>query len=232
VDELLSEKEQIERMRTWWSEYGAYVVGGVVLGAAILFGFNYYQSSQVQAEVAASVLYDNLTEQVVGGDLEAAEATARELSDKHAGSSYAAQSHLAMARLYMDKNRDLDAAASLRGLLDMDGYEAFKSIARLRLARVLLYQDQPEEVLTLLEGQGTDAFAARYAEVRGDAYVALGRFNEARSAYEAALMEQLPVVDQALVQLKLLDLPEDDAQVSVPLPGETAPLEDGGEDSE
>ena len=232
MDELLSEKEQIERMRTWWSEYGAYVVGGVVLGAAILFGFNYYQSSQVQAEVAASVLYDNLTEQVVGGDLEAAEATARELSDKHAGSSYAAQSHLAMARLYMDKNRDLDAAASLRGLLDMDGYEAFKSIARLRLARVLLYQDQPEEVLTLLEGQGTDAFAARYAEVRGDAYVALGRFNEARSAYEAALMEQLPVVDQALVQLKLLDLPEDDAQVSVPLPGETAPLEDGGEDSE
>jgi predicted negative regulator of RcsB-dependent stress response len=232
VDELLSEKEQIERMRSWWSEYGAYVVGGVVLGAAILFGFNYYQSSQVQAEVAASVLYDNLTEQVVGGDLEAAEATARELSDKHAGSSYAAQSHLAMARLYMDKNRDLDAAASLRGLLDMDGYEAFKSIARLRLARVLLYQDQPEEVLTLLEGQGTDAFAARYAEVRGDAYVALGRFNEARSAYEAALMEQLPVVDQALVQLKLLDLPEDDAQVSVPLPGETAPLEDGGEDSE
>lgn len=232
MDELLSEKEQIERMRSWWSEYGAYVVGGVVLGAAILFGFNYYQSSQVQAEVAASVLYDNLTEQVVGGDLEAAEATARELSDKHAGSSYAAQSHLAMARLYMDKNRDLDAAASLRGLLDMDGYEAFKSIARLRLARVLLYQDQPEEVLTLLEGQGTDAFAARYAEVRGDAYVALGRFNEARSAYEAALMEQLPVVDQALVQLKLLDLPEDDAQVSVPLPGETAPLEDGGEDSE
>ena len=232
MDELLSEKEQIERMRSWWSEYGAYVVGGVVLGAAILFGFNYYQSSQVEAEVAASMLYDELTEQVVGGDLEAAEATARELSEKHAGSSYAAQSHLAMARLYMDKNRDLDAAASLRGLLDMDGYEPFKAIARLRLARVLLYQDQPEEVLSLLEGHGTGAFAARYAEVRGDALVALGRFNEARSAYEAALMEQLPVVDQALVQLKLLDLPEDDAQVSVPLPGETAPLEDGGEDSE
>ena len=55
-------------MRSWWSEYGAYVVGGVVLGAAILFGFNYYQSSQVQAEVAASLLYDNLTEQVVGGE--------------------------------------------------------------------------------------------------------------------------------------------------------------------
>lgn len=232
MDELLSEKEQIERMRTWWSEYGAYVIGGVVLGVAILFGVNHYQSTQVEAEVAASVLYDDLTDQIVNGDLEAAQATSTQLTEQHADSSYAAQSHLAMARLYMDKNRDLDAAASLRALLDMDGYEPFKSIARLRLAKVLLYQDQPEEVLTLLEGQGNGAFVSRYAEVRGDAYVALGRFNEARSAYEAALMEQLPVVDRALVQLKLLDLPEDDAQVAVPLPGETVPVEDGGEGSE
>jgi predicted negative regulator of RcsB-dependent stress response len=232
VDELLSEKEQIERMRTWWSEYGAYVIGGVVLGAAILFGFNHYQTGQVEAQVAASVLYDDLTEQIVAGDLEAAEATSTAITGQHAGSSYAAQSHLAMARLYMDKNRDLDAAASLRTLLDMDGYEPFKSVARLRLAKVLLYQDQPEEVLTLLEGQGTGAFASRYAEVRGDAYVALGRFHEARSAYEAALMEQLPVIDQALVQLKLLDLPEQDAQAAIPPPAETTPAEDGGEGSE
>ena len=38
MDDLLSEKEQIEKMQTWWSDYGLYVIGGVVLGAAILFG--------------------------------------------------------------------------------------------------------------------------------------------------------------------------------------------------
>lgn len=232
MDELLSEKEQIERMRTWWSEYGAYVIGGVVLGALILFGFNYYQTAQIKAQVAASALYDDLTDEIVAGDLEAAEAIAKDLVDKHGDSSYAAQMRLAMARLYMDKNRDLDAAESLRALLAMDGYEPFKHVARLRLAKVLLYQDQPEEVLTLLEGQVDSAFTARYAEVRGDAYVALGRFNEARSAYQAALLEQLPVVDQGLVQLKLLDLPEDDAQVAVPLPSGPAPADDGGDGGE
>ena len=137
-----------------------------------------------------------------------------------------------MARLYMDENRDLDASESLRALLAMNGHEPFKHIARLRLAKVLLYQDRPEEVLTLLAEPRGGAFTARYAEVRGDAYVALGRFNEARSAYQAVLMEQLPVVDQALVQLKLLDLPEDDAQVIVPLPDATAPEADSGESSE
>ena len=232
MDELLSEKEQIERMRSWWSEYGSFVVGGVVLGAVILFGINYYQNSQLDAQVAASVLYDELADEIVAGDIEAAEAIVKDLTDNHGGSSYAAQSYLAIARFYMDRNRDNDAAESLRTLIAMDGNDAFKNIGRVRLAKILLYQDQPEEVLTLLDGQDSGAFAARFAEVRGDAYVALGRFEEARTAYQAAMMEQLPVVDQALVQLKLLDLPEENPEVMVPLPGALTPGSDEGESSE
>lgn len=209
MDELLSEKEQIERMRTWWSEYGFYVVGGVVLGAAILFGLNRYQTAQVTAQEQASALYDALTEKVAGGDLEGAEVEAAELATAHGNSSYAAQSKLAMARLYMDKNRDLDATEALQGLMAMDGVENFKHVGRVRLAKILLYQDKAEEVLTLLDGQDNVAFAARYAETRGDAYVALGRFADARKSYEAALQEPVPTIDQGLVQLKMLDLPED-----------------------
>jgi predicted negative regulator of RcsB-dependent stress response len=217
VDELLSEKEQIERMRAWWSDYGFYVIGGVVLGAAILFGLNYYQSAQVAAQEEASAMYDTLTENVAGGDLEAAEASAADLDAAHGNSSYAAQSKLAMARLYMDKNRDVDAAGTLQSLLAMQGFENLKHIGRVRLARILLYQDKAEEVLALLDGQDDAAFAARYAETRGDAYAALGRFAEARNAYETALQESVPTIDQGLVQLKLLDLPPE-ADVSVAEP--------------
>jgi predicted negative regulator of RcsB-dependent stress response len=188
VDELLSEKEQIERMRSWWSEYGFYVVGGVVLGAAILFGLNYYQTEQVKAQEEASALYDVLTEKIAGGDLEGAEVEAAELATAHGNSSYAAQSKLAMARLYMDKNRDQDAAEALQDLMAMDGVENFKHVGRVRLAKILLYQDKAEEVLTLLDGQDNA---------------------DARRSYEAALQEQVPTIDQGLVQLKMLDLPED-----------------------
>jgi len=216
VDELLSEKEQIERMRAWWSEYGFYVIGGIVLGAAILYGLNHYQTAEIAAQEEASALYDELTEKVAAGDLDGAEVSATELATAYGNSSYAAQSKLAMARLYMDKNRDLDAAEALQSLLAMDGVENFKHIGRVRLAKILLYQDKAEDVLTLLEGKDNAAFAARYADALGDAYVALGRFADARKSYETALQEQVPTIDQGLVQLKLLDLPEEAAAIDVP----------------
>ena len=209
MDDLLSEKEQIDKMRAWWSDYGWYVIGGVVLGAVILFGINYYQSQQINAEIAASALYDELSEHVTDGNLEAAEETVARLDSEYGNSSYAAQSKLAMARLYMDKNRDQDAADALNALLAMNDFEHLQHVARARLAKVLLYQGKPEEVLSLLEGQESAAFAALYAEERGDAYVALGRYDEARTSYQAALGEVQPTVDQGLIQLKLMDLPDE-----------------------
>ena len=38
MDDLLSEKEQIEQIRTWWSTYGGYVIFGIAAGALLLFG--------------------------------------------------------------------------------------------------------------------------------------------------------------------------------------------------
>ncbi len=214
VDDLLSEKEQIEKMRAWWSDFGWYVIGGVALGAIILFGINQYRAQTVNAEVGASALYDEITGFVISGNLEGAEAAAERLDGEYGNSSYAAQSKLAMARLYMDKNRDQDAAESLNALLSMRGFEHLKHVARVRLAKVLLYQGKPEEVLSLLEDQGNAAFAARYADALGDAYVALNRYGEARAAYQAALGEAQPTVDQGLIQLKLLDLPQEGGEAA------------------
>jgi len=210
VDDLLSEKEQIDKMRAWWSDYGLYVVGGIVLGAAILFGINYYQTQKVNAEIAASALYDDLTEYVTGGDLEAAETTAAELDSDYGNSSYAAQSKLAMARLYMDKNRDQDAADALSGIIASDAAEEIKLVARARLARVLLYQNKAQEVVDMLEGQQSEAFGPAYQELLGDAYYALGRVEDAQAAYQSVMLDPLSreVVDQQLVQWKALDLPE------------------------
>ena len=42
VDEFLSEKEQIDEIRSWWRENGWYLIGGAVLGIAALLGWNRY----------------------------------------------------------------------------------------------------------------------------------------------------------------------------------------------
>jgi len=207
VDDLQTEEEQIEEMRAWWSEYGRFVIAGVIIAVGMLIGFNRYESSQLDGEVAASMLFESLAEYVDSGDLDAAEQVADDLSNDYADTSYAAQSKLAMARLYMDKNRDLDAVGALQELLAMSGNKELQHVGRLRLARVYLYQDKTQEVLDLLADRESPAFLALNAEVRGDALAALGRIGEARVAYRAALGNSSQSIDRQLVQMKLADLP-------------------------
>lgn len=210
MDDLLSEKEQIEQFRSWWSEYGAYIIGGIVIGAGTLFGINYYQSSKLQVQLDASTAYEELVSHVAGGQLEEAEAVADEIAVSYGETTYAAQSGLAMARLYMDKNRDQDAAVTLLDVVDSDANNEIKHVARLRLARIYLYQDKAQEVVDLVADVDADGFSAAYGEVMGDAYTLLGRVAEAQDAYQKVLMNPLAqgTVDQQLVQWKALDLPE------------------------
>ena len=216
MDDLLSEKEQLEQMRTWWSEYGAYVIGGIVIGAGMLFGINHYQNTRLQAQLDASTAYEELIVLVVDGKLEDAEAVADEIATSYSGTTYVGQAGLAMARLYMDKNRDQDAADALLGVVDSE----LKDVARLRLARIYLYQDKAQEVVDLLAGEDAGAFAAAYGEVLGDAYTALGRIAEAQDAYQKVLFDSSSqgTVDRQLVQWKSLDLPELKPEVAEPAP--------------
>ncbi len=208
MDDLQSEKEQIEEMKAWWAEYGPYVIAGVVIAVGLLIGFDQYKGNKLEAQVEASVLFESLAGHVFDGDLEDAESVADELATNYANTSYAAQSRLAMARLYMDKNRDQDAADALKELLAIRGNGALKHVGRLRLARILLYQDKAQDVLELLAEQNNAAFAGLYAEMRGDAHAALGQVDEAGDAYRIALADTAQTVNRGLVQMKLIDLPE------------------------
>lgn len=220
MDDLLSEKEQLDQMRAWWKEYGAFVIGGIVIGAGLLFGINQYQSSKLQAELDASAAYEELVVFVMDGKLEDAEAAADEIAISYGDTTYVGQTGLAMARLYMDKNRDQDAADALLGVVNSDADSELKDVARLRLARIYLYQDKAQEVVDLLAGEDVGAFAAPYGEVLGDAYTALGRIAEAQDAYQKILMDspQRGTVDQQLVEWKSLDLPEVTPDMAEPAP--------------
>jgi predicted negative regulator of RcsB-dependent stress response len=210
VDELQSEKEQLEEMRAWWSEYGRVVIAGVVIAVAGMIGFNQYNESRLTSQVAASELFELLAVHVTEGDLDESEAVADDLFTNFAKTTYAAQSRLALARLYMDQNRDQDAVNALNELLAMNGNDELKNVGRHRLAHLLLYQDKPQEVVDLLEAVDVAAFAGLYDAVLGDAYTALGEYDKAGDAYRRALADPSPnqVVDRALVQMKLVDLPE------------------------
>lgn len=204
----LSEKEQLDELRAWWQENRAFVIGILVLGVAVLIGVSQYSSSRVDAELEASSRYEALVDAVAEDDLDPASEIADELFDDYGSTVYADQARLAMARLYMDRGRDADAADVLRPLAT-GGNEPIELVARLRLARILLYQDKPQEVIDLLQAPEDSAFLARFNEALGDAHVALGNVDAAAAAYEAVLADARgqQTVDVNFVRMKLQDLP-------------------------
>jgi predicted negative regulator of RcsB-dependent stress response len=239
VDEFSSEKEQIEALRNWWRENGRFIISGVALGIALLLGFNYWNKEKVEDALEASAAYEALLNEVAKGDAEAAREKAAALEQNYGSTVYAVQARLAMAKLYMDKGRDEDAATELKALVEAgDATEAEEAvmIGRLRLAKILLYQDKPQEAIDLLQGYGDTAFAGRYSEALGDAYVALGKAEDAREAYTVALADDpnAPTVNRTLVQMKINDLPKESAPAADDVPSQTpadTPPEDAAADA-
>ncbi|MEM6512556.1 MAG: tetratricopeptide repeat protein [Pseudomonadota bacterium] len=209
ADELKTEEEQLEDLKKWWQENQFPIIAGVVIVVGGLFGWNSYQGSKFESQVAASALYETLVEHVADGRLEEAQAVSSQIAADYANTAYVGQSKLAMARLYMDRNRDEDAATALRELLALDGFDEMKLIANLRLSKILLYQGKADEALAAVQDPQGQAFAARFAEARGDALLALERFTEAREAYSDAIGQANAdqTLNVGLVRLKIFDLP-------------------------
>jgi len=213
-----SDEEQIEALKRWWDENGTLVIAGIVLVLAVLFGSRYWQSSQSSMAEAASDIYTQMTEVVQSNldleidDMELAEALNlhTELKNNFANSVYSRYSALLMARLYVQRNELGEAAAELQWIMDNPGLGFLNSIddemaltARSRLARVILAQGNAEAALQLLNEVEPGTFAGTFAEIEGDAYVALGRIQEAIEAYQNALNAG---TNTEVVELKLNDI--------------------------
>lgn len=218
ADELLTDQQQGERVKDWFRENGLFIVGGVILGLGGLFGWNQWQGYQVRQAAQASAVYELLLQSVRSQNLEAAQALVGELERNFGATPYLDQGRLAVARLHLDRNNPTEAAAHLEQVVKGGTTEPMRRIASLRLARLRIFQERPEEALDLLRNPGKSAFAAAYHDVRGDALYALGRFDEARREYELALSsgDGAGMLDRGLVEAKRDDLSTAPAPVAPP----------------
>ena len=210
MDEFLSEKEQIQYIRDWWRDNRMYIFifGFVVIGSVA--GTNTWKASVINEQIAASSLYESLAVEISENNLESGELIAEEIYSEYSESIYADQARLAMAYFYMSQSRDEDAAEELRGLIESSENNEMILIANMRLAKILLYQSKYQEVLDLLEGNLGHAFETKYSELIGDAYLGLGDYENAEFAFMNALKDtgSPQVIDAALLQMKINDLPQ------------------------
>jgi predicted negative regulator of RcsB-dependent stress response len=134
---------------------------------------------------------------------------AKALRDKNPGSPYADQADLALARAAIEDRKPDVAASHLKTVADGSKDAELRSIARTRLARVLIEQGKYDEAIALLDTGTAGSFLALYHDVRGDAYAGKGDAASARREYDSALSaaKEGVEVDRAWIELKRDALP-------------------------
>lgn len=201
------EQEDLDRLKTWWKNYGSSVIFGVTLGVAILVGFRYWTQHTEQQRHTAANLYERLFQDVRAKKTDAAYKTGESLIAEYSSTPYAGMAGLMLARLDFEAGDVAKARERLQWVLEHANDAAVKHAARLRLARVHLSGGDKEAALALLNIEDRAGFEAEYEELKGDILVAQGQRDAARLAYRAAL-EYLPAGSPyaPMLNMKLDDL--------------------------
>ncbi|MEY4763033.1 MAG: inner membrane protein YfgM [Pseudomonadota bacterium] len=204
--DLLEEGEQWEALKAWFRENGLAIAAGALIGIFALFGWRWWQSRAETQSVAASEAYEGVLSGTDGADLEKALKNLEQFKESHSGSAYAAPAQLAMAKLHVARNELDKAAAQLRAVADGAKDPQLRDVATLRLARVQIAQDKPDDALKTLGTADRGAFQTYFAEIRGDALHAKGDNAGALREYEAARTSRVAAGEGGTGDSDLLDL--------------------------
>lgn len=208
MDEYLSEKEQWEWLKAWVRSNGGWILAGIALAALCIYGWRVWQERKDAEALAASVKYESILEAFDKGDRTRALTLIGEMGREHAGSPYNDQAQLVEARVYVQNGQLDKAAENLRGVMQKTADAQLALAARLRLARVQLAQNKPDDALaTLTAAKEPGAFEARYQEARGDILLAKGDKTAALKEYRAVRDGGAnSTVDGELLELKINEL--------------------------
>ena len=183
----LEEQEQLAELKAWWKQHGnrlAAMILAVAVGFAGWVAFRSYSQSQT---LQASVLYDTVAKAAQANDAKALRDASGALAENYGGTAYASMGALLSARYYFDREDLKSAKAQLQWVIERGSSDDFKSLARLRLAAVLLDEKAYDEALKQLEAAPAAAYEAQFAALRGDILVAKNQAADARAAYKLAL---------------------------------------------
>ena len=207
MDQYGSEDEQVEALKRWWRENGRSVIAGALIAVVGLVGWQQWRSHQQQQSEAASTEYLAFLEQIRGDQAEGGVARGRQVIEEFPGSPYAVLTALWLADHQADQGRPEQAQEQLSWVVENADNDAFRQLAKFRLAEARLAQQDYDGALDALQPVLEGPYASLYHERIGDIQAARGATGEAVEAYQAALAaEDLAGQRRQLVELKLTDL--------------------------
>lgn len=197
MNPYLNDDEQVEQIKEWWKKYGFSIVTGIVLGLALMYGMQFW-NSKTQAELeASSASYQELLVYSEKGEQEQVNKLAAMLIEEHAKTPYSDLAHFMLAKDLIAKQDYSKAQKHYAAVIKQGHVAQFKTIARIRSARLLAATGKFDQALDQLANVDDEAFTALVNEIKGDILLAQKHPQMAIEAYKQALS-----LDQNLIRLR------------------------------
>lgn len=202
-----TDQQQMDQFHQWWKNNGTSTIVIFIVALSLSFGWRFWLQHQETVLTQASANYEQLLNNVVNNNNTGAIQVANTLMQDYSHTPYAPLAALMLARQFVYQGNYTDAENQLVWVMHHAHNKAIRQIARLRAARVLLAQNQPQQALLMLSKIDDNAYQPVIDEITGDCFVALGQFDRASQSYQQATTI-LPGYDvaQPILRMKLDNL--------------------------
>ena len=182
----LEEQEQLDQLKHFWKQYGNAITWALILVLGTFASWNFYQYWQRGQSVQAAAMFDEMERVVKVADSEKIDRAFSEMKERFPSTTYAQQAGLLVAKHYYVLSNVDATKAALKWVADKSSDTGYQSIAKLRLAGVLMDGKSYDEALKLLDGSFPANFSGLASDRRGDIFLLQGKTKDAIPEFENA----------------------------------------------
>ena len=179
----LEEQEQLDQLKHFWQQYGNFITAALFAILAGLVGWNGYQYWQRTQATQASSMFDEMQRAVASKDAARVERSLTDMKEKFGSTTYAQQGALLAAKSLLEAGKVDASKSALAWVAEKSPDEAYRAIAKLRLAGLLVDAKALDDALAQLAGTFPDSFAPLVNDRRGDILSLQGKKSLAKDEY-------------------------------------------------
>ncbi len=213
----LQEQEQLDAVKQFWKRNGNRITWLLIAGLLAYSAWTGWGWRQREQATQAGAMFDELDKAAQSADIDKVARVFADLQARYPTTAYAQQGGLLTAKVQAEKGQT-DAAQATLAWVGANATEAeYQTIARLRLAGLLLDNKKYDEALKQLDAATAAGFEPLVADRRGDVLMAQGKTDDAKASYSKAWQTMDSKIEyRRLIEAKLaaLGAPVPDADAS------------------
>lgn len=178
----LEEQEQIDELKHFWSRWGDLIVWCLIAVLAVYAAWNGWQYWQRREATQSAVLFETVERSIESADLAMVKRSFGDMKDKFGTTTYASQAAFDVARAYYLGGQPAEAEDTLNWIIKNAPDAGYTSLARLRLAALLVERKALPEAQAVLAEKVAAEFEPLVEDRLGDIEM-LGKHSDAAAAH-------------------------------------------------